>query len=394
MCRRFLRLILVVLGSLAIPAAALAQSAIAGVVKDSTGAVLPGVTVEASSPALIEKAKTAATNEAGQYRIVDLRPGIYTVTFTLTGFNTVVREGILLEANFAAPINVEMSVGAVAQNVTVTGESPIVDVQTSQRREVVNQQLLEAMPTGRSFVMMANTVPAVSTGSFDVGGSPRCGSAAACSSTARSRQRLAHAHRRHGGRRDVRSGQCSCVYDNEAQTQEMAVQVTGGAAENQLSGVLVNRIPRTGGNKFAGEGIFNAANGSTQSQNTDDALRARGFTTPAQLYRHYDVNYSAGGPIIKDRLWFFVSGRNWAYNNYVGGAVNEDGSRAIDDNNLKAFPARLTWQADQKNRFTTMFDWANKVRGHRNLSPTITSTRPSSRASRPSTSARRNGRRR
>ena len=168
---RFLRLVLVVLASLALPAAALAQSAIAGVVKDSTGAVLPGVTVEANSPALIEKVKTAATNEAGQYRIVDLRPGTYTVTFTLTGFNTVVREGILLEANFTAPINVELRVGAVSENVTVTGSSPVVDVQTSTRREVVTQQQLEAIPTGRSFVLMANTVPSVSTGGFDVGGS-------------------------------------------------------------------------------------------------------------------------------------------------------------------------------------------------------------------------------
>ena len=168
MCSRFLRLIFVLFASLAVPAAALAQSAIAGVVKDSTGAVLPGVTVEASSPALIEKVKTAATNEAGQYRIVDLRPGTYTVTFTLTGFNTVVREGVLLEANFTAPINAEMRVGAVSENVTVTGASPVVDVQTSTRREVVSQQLLEAIPTGRSFVLMAVTHPYCSAGSTSV----------------------------------------------------------------------------------------------------------------------------------------------------------------------------------------------------------------------------------
>ncbi len=339
--------------------------------KDSTGAVLPGVTVEASSPALIEKVKTAATNEAGQYRIVDLRPGTYTVTFTLTGFNTVVREGILLEANFTAPINAEMRVGAVSENVTVTGASPVVDVQTSTRREVVSQQLLEAIPTGRSFVLMANTVPSVSTGTFDVGGSAAMwvgGSLLVHGSLSGDSRTLID-----GMVVDAMfsTGQCSCVYDNEAQTQEMAVQVTGGSAENQLSGVLVNRVPRTGGNQFNVEGIIHVANGSTQSVNLDDALRARGLTTADQLYHDYDVNYSGGGPILRDKLWFFVSGRNWAYNNYVANSFNKDGSRAIDDNNLKAFPARLTWQADQKNRFSTMFDWANKVRGHRNLSPTI-----------------------
>jgi hypothetical protein len=356
---------------LLLPRLASAQSAIAGVVKDSTGAVLPGVTVEASSPALIEKTKTAATNEAGQYRIVDLRPGTYSVTFTLTGFNTVVREGIVLESNFTAPINVEMRIGAVAENVTVTGESPVVDVQTSTRREVVTQQQLESIPTGRSFVLMANTVPSVSTGTFDVGGSAAMwvgGSLLVHGSISNDSRTLIDGmvvDAMFGG------GQCSCVYDNEGQTQEMAVQVTGGAAENQLSGVLVNRIPRTGGNNFSGEGILHAANGSTQSVNLDDAIRARGITTPDKLYRDYDVNYSGGGPFVKDRLWFYVSGRNWAYNNYVANAFNKDGSQAIDDNNLKAFPARITWQADPRDRFTAMFDWANKVRGHRNLSTTI-----------------------
>jgi len=124
-------------------------------------------------------------------------------------------------------------------------------------------------------------------------------------------------------------GQCSCVYDNEAQTQEIAVQVSGGSAEQQLSGVLVNRIPRTGGNKFGGEFMTNFANTSLWSQNTDADLAARGFTVPAKLYKQYDINYTVDGPVIRDRLWFFFSGRNWAYNNYVGGAVNRDAGCAI-----------------------------------------------------------------
>src|SRR5437667_9069952 len=119
MRRAVLAVVLVIMGCVFLPQSAFAQSAIAGVVKDTTGAVLPGVTVEASSPALIEKVKTATTNEAGQYRVVDLRPGTYKVTFTLTGFSTIVRDGILLEANFTAPVNVEMKIGTVSENVTV-----------------------------------------------------------------------------------------------------------------------------------------------------------------------------------------------------------------------------------------------------------------------------------
>src|SRR5918996_5343453 len=154
-----------------LPAAASAQSAIAGVVRDTSGAVLPGVTVEASSPALIEKARTATTNESGQYRVVDLRPGTYRVSFTLPGFATVVRDGILLEAQFTAPINVEMRVGGLEETITVTASSPVVDVQSSSRRDVVSQELLESLPTARQFAYMANTVPSVNTGGFDVGGS-------------------------------------------------------------------------------------------------------------------------------------------------------------------------------------------------------------------------------
>src|SRR5215468_401994 len=364
--------VLLAIGTLALPRTAGAQSAIAGTVKDATGAVLPGVTVEATSPALIEKAKSAVTNEAGQYRVVDLRPGVYAVTFTLTGFSSVRREGVVLEANFTAPINVEMKVGAVAESVTVTGQSPVVDVQTSQRREVVNQQLLEALPTGRNFQLMAGTVPSVTTGVFDVGGSSAMwtgGSLLVHGSITNDSRTLIDGmvvDAMFGG------GQCSCVYDNENQTQEMAVQVTGGSAENQLSGVLVNRIPRTGGNAFSGDGLFLFANDKLQGSNLDSSLVSRGLTSGAKLYRDYDINYSAGGPIIKDRLWFFASGRNYAYNNYVAGAFNPDGSPAIDDNNVKAFPGRLTTQIDSKNRFTAMFDWANKIRGHRNLAANVT----------------------
>ena len=123
---------------------------IAGTVRDASGAVLPGVTVEASSPALIEKVRTGTTNEAGQYRVVDLRPGVYTVSFKLPGFSTVVRENIELEANFTAPINVEMRVGSLEESITVTGESPVVDVQTSERLEVVSDELIDSLPTSRN----------------------------------------------------------------------------------------------------------------------------------------------------------------------------------------------------------------------------------------------------
>jgi hypothetical protein len=371
MTRRSVAVAVLIIGSfLVVPSIALAQSAIAGVVRDTSGAVLPGVTVEASSAALIEKVKSATTNEAGQYRIVDLRPGTYSVAFKLAGFTTVVRDGIVLETNFTAPINVDMRVGALEESITVTGESPVVDVQTSSRREVVSQELIESLPTGRNFQLLAGTVPAVSTGVFDVGGSSAMwtgGSLLVHGSQTRDSRTLID-----GMVADAMfaGGQCSCLYDNEAQTQEMAVQVSGGAAENQTAGVLVNRIPKTGGNRYSGEFVGLFSNSDLQGDNSE-AFRSRGITIGDQLYRMWDLNYSLGGPILRDRLWFFVSGRNWAYNNYVANAFNPDGSRAVDDNDLKSFPGRITAQVSRRDRVTAMFDWANKIRGHRGLTARV-----------------------
>src|SRR5438445_5054532 len=141
--RRLTHVLLVVAGLVIVPAAAYAQGSITGVVKDSSGAVLPGVTVEAASPVLIEKVRTAVTDGSAQYRIIDLRPGTYTVTFTLTGFSTVRREGLELPADFVSTVNADLRVGTLEETVTVTGESPIVDVQTTTKRRTLDLDLIQ-----------------------------------------------------------------------------------------------------------------------------------------------------------------------------------------------------------------------------------------------------------
>src|SRR5262245_43467318 len=150
--RQWRAAILVLVAAIACPSAVFAQAgaSITGIVRDGSGALLPGVTVEASSPALIEQARTVITNESGQYRIEALRPGTYTVTFTLTGFNTVQREGVVLTGTFVASVNVELGVGAINETVTVTGESPVVDLQSARQQRVFSQEVLDAIPQGRT----------------------------------------------------------------------------------------------------------------------------------------------------------------------------------------------------------------------------------------------------
>ena len=155
---RFSRIVIPIIGVILMPAWALAQSTITGVVKDTSGAVLPGVTVEAASPVLIEKVRTAVTDGTGQYRILDLRPGAYTVTFTLTGFGTFKRDGLELPADFVSTVNAEMRVGALAETVTVTGESPIVDVQSVTKRRTLDLDLIQSIPSARGYASITSRV--------------------------------------------------------------------------------------------------------------------------------------------------------------------------------------------------------------------------------------------
>src|SRR5438034_1569294 len=140
-----------------------AQAAITGVVKDTSGAVLPGVTVEAASPVLIEKVRSVVSDSTGQYRIVDLRPGTYTVTLSLPGFSTVTREGIELSGSFVATVNGDLKVGALEATITVTGETPIVDVQSAKVQQTVSKDIIAAIPSSRNAAGIQALIPGMST---------------------------------------------------------------------------------------------------------------------------------------------------------------------------------------------------------------------------------------
>jgi hypothetical protein len=164
--RSCLSVVTLVAMAVAWPSVVWAQATIAGVVKDPSGAVLPGVTVDISSPALIEKTRTAITDGTGQYRVVELRPGTYSVTFTLTGFSTVKREGVEISGAGVFTINADLRVGAVTETITVTAETPVVDVQSSRRQAVLSNEVLSSLPSVRGYGSLLNAIPAMQGGNL------------------------------------------------------------------------------------------------------------------------------------------------------------------------------------------------------------------------------------
>ena len=360
----------VCLSLLLVPAVAWAQATLTGTARDTSGAVLPGVTVEATSPALIERVRSVVTDDTGQYRIVDLRPGTYAVTFTLPGFSPVRREGIELSGQFVATINAELPVGTLAEQVTVTGESPIVDVKSARREQVVNRELLTAVPSARTAQTMVTLAPGVTAvGTQDVGGlnSP-ANRAFGIHGGPATEGRVLVDGMNSGG---ARGGAGVSNYQVDvANAQELTFTLSGGLGESETGGPTMNVVPRTGGNRFTGSFFFSGANGAMQGNNVTQELRDLGLRDPNELIKTWEVNGALGGPILRDRLWFFFSTKRQITRLYVSGMYynkNEGDPnawtyepdltrRAMYDGTWLNVPLRLTWQASPRNKFNIFWD--------------------------------------
>jgi hypothetical protein len=364
------------------PAAAFAQATgIAGVVKDTTGAVMPGVTVEASSPALIERVRTVTTDSQGQYKILDLRPGIYEVTFTLPGFSTVKREAVELPATFTATVNADLKVGALEETVTVSGASPVVDMQNVIKRQVVAKDTIDAMPTSKNWSTIGIMTVGVSSNQNDVGGS------------AGEHQNQLKAH---GGSFNDRLVQldglmnanmacnysCTGISTNDASTQELSYEFGAISAEVAGGGVRVNIIPKDGGNRFSGSGFFNFSNDTLQGNNIDDTLRLQGVPTGDSILRIHDVSGALGGPLKKDKVWFWTAHRYWGYKqirtntfyekNPFDFVFDPDPARpGTESQHNVSDDIRLTWQISPRNKVSGYFNYAPRNTNHWTLGSTI-----------------------
>jgi hypothetical protein len=363
----YLLSVLILLFGVSAVASAQAGATLTGIVNDPSGAVLPGVTVQAKSPALIEQVRTAVTDETGRYRIVDLRSGTYTVTFTLPRFSTVVREGIELSGTFIATVDAQLRVGALQETVTVIGETPVVDVQTTKTEETLPNEVISSIPTGRQYYSITQLVPALNVQGTDVGGS---------------QGPIFSVFQAHGGRRNEGVVQVeglsagflgmgvSFYVPDVGNAQEVNFNISGGLGEATTGGPVMNILPKVGGNEFHGTIFANGAGSGFQGRNYTTALANTGLRAANRLKRLWDVNTTFGGPILRDRIWFYWTGRHQGNRKYVAGMfLNKNAGQVdkwsydpdyshqtLDDGTWKNSSLRLTLQASQKNKLNFWWD--------------------------------------
>jgi len=377
----FLVSVLVITACVALmPGPASAQSGFAGIVKDTSGAILPGVSVEASSPALIEGRRTAVTDERGQYKIFDLRPGTYAVTFTLPGFSTLKRDAIELAANFIAPLNVELQVGGLAETVTVTGETPLVDTQTATNQQVLPLQLVDTVPMGgRNIQSIAAVLTGITQSLPDVGGAQGMQQTYMATHGADPRDNSIQVDGM--SLNGIEGDGAIQQYYNPLMFSEMSYQTGAVSAETSGGGVRLNMIPKDGGNAFKTDLFFSTTNSSFQANSLTPALINRGLKSADSMDSMHDVNAAVGGPIKANRLWFFGSFRNWGVNQAVANSFynldptlrtfKPDFSHDVIDNNLiNSGILRLTWQAMPKLKVSAYLDRIFKFRGHERTNAT------------------------
>ena len=372
---RFVGYVLFAAGLLVLaPSVARAQSTFTGVVKDASGAVLPGVTVEVQSPALIEKVRSVVTDDGGAYRITDLRPGIYSVTASLPGFSTIKRDQIELPSDFSMTVNIELKVGALEETLTVTGSTPIVDVQSTTKSQVLNREALDAIPTGRTIQAMGQLITGVSLNQPDIGGSKAMQQTYMSAHGAGASQTTVQVDGLMVNGIDVDGAVQN--YFNSSMSQEMVYTTSGASADVAGGGVRLNMIPRDGGNTYSGSLFLGYQNESFQSNNLTDSLIARGLKSTDGIGKLANVEAALGGPIKKDRLWFFASARNFILdtlpaNTFYGiegtgtptSAPQPSTEKGVDPQSIRSVQVRFTWQMSQKNKLSVYNDRLLKNRG-------------------------------
>src|SRR5688500_17128042 len=307
---------------------------ITGTVTDASGAVLPGVSITLSGDRLIGGPQTQVSDESGSYRFDRLVPGNYNVKFELQGFRTVDRPDVRISAAFVATINGKMEVGSVSETITVTGESPTVDVRSNLQQTVMNQEILEGIPTGRDPWSLAKLIPGVQVATYDVGG------------TQSMQQSSLSAHGSNTS--DVSfnidgptvnwpggGGGSTMIYYDQGMFEEVNYMTSAIPAEQLVGGVSINMVTKDGGNVWRGNARYNFSNDSLQSENWGETVDFVRSINPNAVFlgnptkKTYDFNLSGGGALVQNRVWVNGTIRRWIVNKLVN-ARNLDGSQALE----------------------------------------------------------------
>src|SRR5262245_7767973 len=340
-----------------LPARAWAQASLAGVVRDESGAVLPGVGVEAASPALIEGTRNVTTDEQGRYRIEALRPGQYTLTFTLSGFATLTRTGVEVPSDMVVTINADMKLGTLAESLTVSGQSPQVDVLQASRTQVLTRDVIDALPVSRNVMSIGVLAAGVRAGTPDIGGS---------------RMTEQVALRAHGlGGNDAEQlvegmsiqsleGASQSYFDDMLQT-EITVMTSAIPADTSGGGIRLNSVLKDGGNIYSGATFLGFSSGDWQAENIDDELRnaPRSIRSANGIKHIHMFSASFGGPIMKNKLWFLTTMRHQSSDELVADVpvqiVAPDGEviNSYIDTYVRGPSLRLTWQATPNMKIAT-----------------------------------------
>jgi hypothetical protein len=383
MCTHVARHALTAVTVLLLSGGAAAAQTISGVVTDSSGAVLPGATVEARNLAN-QQVRTAVTDGAGRYVIASLQPGNYSATYTLDGFSPATRPGITLTTGFTATVDIQLTVGAQSESITVTADAPLVDVESSAAQQTMDREVLDTLPSGRSPEAVGVLIPGVTlraagSGSIsrDVGGSTMMNQSPLQFRGTNDTVQVLNGMRRVY----LRPGpEFVGVYVNDGAVQEMTFGQGAEAMDMGQSGMRVNIVPKSGGNVFHGS-VFGAYTGeSFQSEmNIDNRLRSLGFTNPTGLVRLWDFNPSVNGPVKQDRLWFSLAYRSWGVTNTVAITHNEatdrqsyqPGTRSADDpGNIWDVTGRISWQASRADNVAVLVEEQKRTRDRFSISAT------------------------
>jgi hypothetical protein len=345
---------------------------IAGAVTDSSNAVMPGVTVSLSGDKLIGGAQVQTTDVTGTYRFDRLPPGSYNVKFELQGFKTIDRAGIAINASFVATVNAKLEVGSVSETITVTGESPTVDTKSNLQQTVMNQEILEGVPSGRDPWSVAKIIPGVQVATYDVGGTQSY-QQSSLSSHGSSTNDVSYNIDGATVNWPGGGGGATMLYYDQGMFEEMNYMTSAIPAEVMAGGISINMVTKDAGNKWRGDARYNYSSGCLtpqdpkpgclESDNLGFSGQPAGFLgNPTQTT--YDFNVAGGGALMKDRLWVNGSYRRWVVDKLVN-AKNADKTQAIDDNTLKNYSGKGVFSATSNQKVTFAYNWNNKIRGHR-----------------------------